>query len=40
MSSVDVLAGAERRRRWNAERKQAVVAAAFRPLDPCRQDSD
>jgi transposase len=31
MASVEVLAGPERRRRWSAEQKQAIVAAAFRP---------
>jgi transposase len=31
MASVEVLAGAERRRRWSIEQKQAIVAAAFEP---------
>jgi Transposase len=31
MVSVEVLAGPERRRRWNVEQKQAIVAAAFAP---------
>ena len=31
MASVEVLAGPERRRRWSAEQKRTVVAAAFRP---------
>jgi len=31
MASVEVMAGPERRRRWSAEQKQAVVTAAFRP---------
>ena len=31
MAQIEVLAGAERRRRWSAEEKRAVVAAAFEP---------
>ena len=31
VASVEVLAGAERRRRWSSEQKQAIVAAAFAP---------
>jgi transposase len=31
MASVEVLTGAERRRRWSIEQKQAIVAAAFEP---------
>src|SRR5436305_10902527 len=31
MASIEVLAGAERRRRWSIEQKQAIVAAAFKP---------
>ena len=31
MASVEVLVGPERRRRWSAEQKRAIVAAAFRP---------
>ena len=31
MASVEVLVGPERRRRWNTEQKQAIVAAAFAP---------
>ena len=31
MASVEVLAGPERRRRWSAEQKRAIVAAAFAP---------
>ena len=31
MASVEVLAGAERRRRWSIEQKRAIVAAAFKP---------
>src|SRR5947208_15749453 len=30
MASIEVLAGAERRRRWSVEQKQVIVAAAFR----------
>lgn len=29
MSRVDVISGIERRRRWSAEQKQAIVAASF-----------
>ena len=31
MASVEVLVGAERRRRWRTEQKQAIVAAGFAP---------
>ena len=31
MASVEVLVGPERRRRWSAEQKRAIVAAAFGP---------
>jgi transposase len=31
VTSVEVLAGPERRRRWSIEQKQAIVAAAFSP---------
>jgi transposase len=31
MASLEVLAGPERRRRWSAEQKQAIVAASFEP---------
>jgi transposase len=31
MAEIAVLAGPERRRRWSAEEKRAVVAAAFEP---------
>ena len=31
MASIEVLAGAERRRRWSVEQKQVIVAAAFGP---------
>src|SRR5262252_5608438 len=31
VASVEVLAGAERRRLWSSEQKQAIVAAAFAP---------
>jgi transposase len=31
VTSVEVLAGPERRRRWSSEQKQAIVAAAFAP---------
>jgi transposase len=31
MASVEVLAGPERRRRWSAEQKRAIVAATFEP---------
>ena len=31
MARVEVLAGRERRRRWSAEQKRAIVAAAFEP---------
>jgi transposase len=31
MSRVEVLAGPERRRRWNLEQKRAIVAEAFAP---------
>lgn len=31
MSHVEVITGIERRRRWSAEQKRAIVAAAFAP---------
>jgi transposase len=31
MSRVEVLSGPERRRRWSAEQKRSIVAAAFAP---------
>jgi len=31
MARIDVITGAERRRRWSDEQKRAVVAAAFAP---------
>ncbi len=31
MGQVQVISGVERRRRWSAEQKQAIVAAAFAP---------
>ena len=31
MARIEVLTGRERRRRWSAEQKQAVVSAAFAP---------
>ncbi len=31
MGQVQVISGVERRRRWNDEQKQAIVAAAFAP---------
>ena len=31
MAGIEVLASPERRRRWSAEQKQAIVAAAFEP---------
>ena len=31
MSRVEVLSGAERRRRWSAEQKRSIVAEAFGP---------
>jgi hypothetical protein len=31
MSRVEVLPGAERRRRWTAEQKRSIVAEAFAP---------
>lgn len=31
MSQVDVMAGVERRRRWDEDQKRAIVAAAFAP---------
>jgi Transposase len=37
MASVEVLAGAERRRRWSIEPKQAIVAAAFAPRAVVRE---
>jgi hypothetical protein len=35
MVSVEVLSGPERRRRWNIEEKQAIVAAAFERVPGC-----
>src|SRR5262245_54618311 len=31
MSRIEVLSGVERRRRWSAEQRRAIVAAAFEP---------
>jgi transposase len=31
MSRIELLSGRERRRRWSAEQKQAIVAEAFAP---------